>query len=104
MKRYVAVPGILLMLMMSGCLYELQDNIRECKISWSNRGAARAAWGNAQDACVGVSCPHSFREGFNSGYYDVSNGGNGCPPAFPIISCHNHMWMDRCCEADRSEE
>ena len=38
-----------------------------------------------------------------SGYTDVANGGNGCPPAFPIIRCHNHMWMDWCSESEKME-
>ena len=96
MKRYVALPGFLLLTLVSGCFYELRDELNECKITWSNKMAAHQAWRDTQGSCMGMSCPHSFKEGFTSGYLDVANGGRGCLPAVPIIRCHNHMWMDMC--------
>ncbi len=101
MRRDVVIPGLLLLTLVSGCLSEIRDEMTEFRIGWGNKFAARAAWKNAQGACQGIGCPHSFREGFTSGYIAVANGATGCPPAVPIISCHNHMWMDRCSENDK---
>ena len=103
MKRYVAVPGILLATLVSGCFYELRDEWQEHKIGWANRQSANWAWKDSESACLGMSCPHSFKEGFMSGYIDVANGGTGCLPAFPILRPHNHMWMDRCSDSEKME-
>jgi hypothetical protein len=103
MKRYVAVAGTLLMTLVSGCFYELRDEFAEMKIGFANRSSAKAAWTQSEGACTGMSCPHSFKEGFKTGYIAVANGANGCPPAYPVIGCHNHMWMDRCSESEKME-
>src|SRR5262249_32751130 len=63
--------------------------------------AAWSAWRNAQGYCGGMNCPHSFKEGFRSGFIDVANGGTGCPPAFPNIPRCNHMWMDFCSGSEK---
>jgi hypothetical protein len=103
MKRFVAIPGLILMTVASGCFYELRDEMAEHQILWSNKFAAYAAWQNSQSTCQGISCPHSFKEGFVAGYIDVANGGTGCAPAIPEIPCCNHMWMDRCSESQKME-
>ena len=103
MRKYVAITSTLLLTLTSGCLYELRDEFAETRIGWGNKFAASSAWSNSKGLCTGLSCPHSFKEGFMSGYTDVANGGNGCPPAFPIIRCHNHMWMDWCSESEKME-
>jgi hypothetical protein len=103
MKRYTALPGLLLLTLVSGCFYELRDELTECKISWNNKWAAKAAWHDTQGSCMGMSCPHSFKEGFRSGYLDVANGGRGCLPAVPDIRCCNHMWLDLCSDNQKME-
>ena len=103
MKKYFALLGIFLMTFVSGCFYELRDEISECKISWQNKFAAKSAWRDTRGACMGIDCPHSFKEGFMAGYIAVTDGGTGCPPAIPMIDCHNHMWLDRCSESQKME-
>ena len=102
MNRSATFTCLIALTFISGC-YELRDDFTEFRIGMTNRLAARTAWINMESVCVGMNCPHSFREGFQSGYTAVANGGNGCPPAFPVISCHNHMWMDRCSEKEKME-
>jgi hypothetical protein len=103
MKRIAAFPGILLMTLVSGCFYEIRDELTECKINCATSRSARAAWSNTEWACMGMGCPHSFKEGFMSGYKNVANGGTGCPPAVPVIRSCNHMWMDRCSDSQKME-
>lgn len=101
MKRYSAVIGLFSAMVTSGCLYELRDEFNECRLNCATRSAARSSWKTSSGACMGISCPHSFKEGFMAGYENVANGGNGCVPAVPIFSLHNHMWMDRCSESEK---
>lgn len=100
MTRFVSL--VCLIAVISGC-YDLRDDFADYRIGMANRAAARNAWQNMQGVCGGINCPHSFREGFQAGYVAVANGGDGCPPAFPVIECHNHMWMDRCSEKEKME-
>ena len=102
MKRISAIPGLLLLTLASGCFYEIRDEIAECKINMANHCAAKQAWFDTRGACRGMCCPHSFKDGFMSGYVAVADGGNACLPAVPNFSCCNHMWMDCfCCDSDK---
>lgn len=103
MKRMIALPGILLMTLASGCMYEMQDEITEMKIKCANHLSAKSAYYAMDTECLGLSCPHSFKEGFFKGYVDVANGGTGCVPAVPEIRCCNHMWMDFCTDNEKME-
>lgn len=102
MKRMSPLNCLIALTLISGC-YDLRDDFGEFRIGMANRFAADSAWRNMEGVCAGMNCPHSVREGFRSGYSAVANGGNGCPPAFPVISCHNHMWLDRCSEKEKME-
>ena len=104
MKRYTALPGILLLTLASGCFYELRDEVTECKIGWNIKWAAHAAYRDYGAACMGVNCPHSFKDGFMAGFKAVANGGTGCPPAVPVLEFCNHMWLDiGCSDSDKME-
>jgi len=103
MRKYAVLPALLLFSFASGCMYEMRDEFNECKINCYNKWQARRAYTGMDTACLGLSCPHSFKEGFVTGYVDVANGGTGCVPAVPVISAHNHMWMDRCSENEKME-
>lgn len=101
MKPLNFLPAILLMTMTSGCMYELRDQITDCKINCYNKMMAMASYREMDTACMGISCPHSFKEGYFQGYKDVANGGTGCVPAVPQIRLCNHMWLDFCSENEK---
>lgn len=103
MKKYALLPALLLLSLASGCMYEMRDECNEFRINCRNKWQARQAYAGMDAACLGLSCPHSFKEGFVSGYVDVANGGTGCVPAVPVYSAHNHMWMDRCSDSQKAE-
>src|SRR5436309_2707159 len=105
MKRLVALTGILVMTLTSGCecLYSLRNEITDCKINTYNRLMAKNSYREVVPACTGMACPYSFREGYLDGYVSIANGGNGCPPVVPRIRCLNHMWMDCCTECEQLE-
>jgi hypothetical protein len=73
----------LLMLMMTGCLYEIRDEIIDFEFRFKNYGEARAAWRQCSTVYASTEHYSDFRKGFMAGYEDVSFGSNGCPPSLP---------------------
>lgn len=103
MKRALVLPALLLVTLASGCMYEMRDSMTDCKINLYNHMMAKSSYSQMDTACMGLSCPHSFKEGYFQGFKDVANGGTGCVPAVPQVRCCNHMWMDFCTESQKLE-
>lgn len=102
MKRFAIFSGLLLLTTASGCMQELREECAECETRWNISWAADSAYQDmAQTCCVGINCPHSFKDGFRAGFADVADGGLGCLPAVPKFGCCNHMWLDHCSDADK---
>lgn len=76
--RVLAFPVCLVAVLLSGCA-ELQ----EMKIDFRHRYLAKEAWESLQDCYGEMNYEADFGRGFREGYFDVANGGNGCPPPLP---------------------
>ncbi|MBY0587454.1 hypothetical protein K2X85_09775 [bacterium] len=57
--------------------------IQELKINTRNRYLASEAWETLRETSECMNYESDFGRGFRAGYYDVANGGNGCPPPLP---------------------
>jgi hypothetical protein len=57
--------------------------IQELKINTRNRYLAKEAWESLRETSECMNFEADFGRGFRAGYYDVANGGNGCPPPLP---------------------
>lgn len=75
--RKLLLSGLTLLLA-SGCADFQQE-----KIEARNRYLARTAWENLEVVYEHMEFTEDFGRGFREGYYDVCNGGNGCPPVIP---------------------
>jgi hypothetical protein len=81
--RYVNFGLVIVMLIAShGC-----SGFSDLSISARNRSAAYKAWKTAKwtywDQGVGCTMREHIGRGFQQGYYDVANGGDGQLPLFP---------------------
>lgn len=101
MKRFAIFSGLMLLTAASGCMSDYKEELAECHFRWNTYWAADAAYHDLADACTGLGCPNSFKDGFRAGYMDIAEGGLGCPPAVPKFGCCNHMWLDHCSEGDK---
>ncbi len=68
----------LISLGLTGCA-----EIQEMKINVRNRYLAKEAWESLRETNDCMNFESDFGRGFRTGYYDVANGGNGCPPPLP---------------------
>ncbi len=68
----------LISLGLTGCA-----EIQEMKINVRNRYLAKEAWESLRETNDCMNFESDFGRGFRAGYYDVANGGNGCPPPLP---------------------
>jgi hypothetical protein len=94
MPRQYILPSLLLLMMSTGCLYEIRDEIIDCEFKLKNCCEAHAAWKQCAPVYKSMEhCKH-FRKGFIAGYVDVSFGANGCPPSLPPAcywkACHGN--------------
>lgn len=75
--RSLLLSGLAL-LAASGCA-ELQED----KIDNRNKWLARRAWESLEVCYQDFDYTDDFGRGFRKGYFDVANGGTGCPPIIP---------------------
>lgn len=75
--RRLLLSGLTL-LAVTGCA-EFQEE----KIEARNHYLAKVAWENLEVVYEHMDFTDDFGRGFREGYYDVCNGGNGCPPVIP---------------------
>jgi hypothetical protein len=68
----------LISLGLTGCA-----EIQEMKINVRNRYLSKEAWESLRETNDCMNFESDFGRGFRAGYYDVANGGNGCPPPLP---------------------
>lgn len=93
---------ILLLSLLSGCLAQIRDDMDDTKLTINNHYRAKFAYQNSSAMFCNVNCPRAFKSGFFSGYIDMLNGSNGCPPVFaPRPGCCE--WMDCCNQEDRTD-
>ena len=70
----------------SGCVAfvtQMRDLRDDTAIAHKNRYLAKEAWCAVSGAYAGTPCLEDFECGFRTGYCDVADGKNGCPPAVP---------------------
>ena len=75
-----------LMSLSSGCVAfvtQMRDLRDDTAIAHKNRRLAKEAWYAVCGAYAGTPCLEDFECGFRTGYCDVADGKNGCPPAVP---------------------
>lgn len=77
------VASICLLLLASGCLYEIRDEIIDGEIACVNRYRAYVSWYKWRADYKSVEHLCDFKCGFIKGYTANSSGGNGCPPTLP---------------------
>ena len=65
-------------LLVGGCA-----DLQELKIDARNKYLAREAWDDLQTTYGCMNYEKDFGRGFRDGYFDVAEGGEGCPPVLP---------------------
>src|SRR5712691_4115971 len=79
----VTVTSLCLLSLVSGCLYEIRDEIVDCEISMRNHLRACDAWCRSLPVDKSKETYGDFKSGFLQGYKAIATGGNGCPPVLP---------------------
>lgn len=102
MKRFRVLSQLLLPIVLTGCISQLRDEFDDARVAMFNHNLAWAAYCEASPLYCTMSCPHSFKMGFKSGFIAMANGANGCPPVFPPSSkILSLAWLDDGTPEDR---
>ncbi len=83
MNVKLACLGLAFMMCLSGCLYEIRDDIDEFAITTQNRILASRAWRRNCEVHSECAYRHDLKAGFLAGYAAIINGSRGCPPTIP---------------------
>jgi hypothetical protein len=81
--RSILIPGLLLAMSASGCLYEIRDEVNDCEFNMRNSCTAHSAWRQHRDCYGLMDHRKDFKAGFIAGYKASAFGGDGCPPSLP---------------------
>ena len=75
--KYLCVFALLVA--SSGC-YTVREDIDDCIMEKRLKYQARSAWSDAKSSCNDVEYRSHFQDGFEAGYLNVAQGGDGRPP------------------------
>jgi len=83
MPRQVLIPILMLVMTVTGCLYEIRDEVNDFEFKTKNCIRAHYSWCQSKSCYRMIDHRCDFRSGFLAGYKASSFGGNGCVPSLP---------------------